>query len=88
MLKNEGMRVLAERLGPVDAERFIVLLRREPFDYAEWRQTLYKDMPLDEFLKKANEYLLWVHNDVGELFCCVKQNNISSSSYWDFYSPF
>jgi len=50
------MRVLAENLGPVDAERFIVLLRREPFDYTEWRQDLYKDMPLDEFLKKANDY--------------------------------
>jgi hypothetical protein len=56
VLKNEGMRALAERLGPVDAERFIVLLRREPFDYTKWRQNLHKDMPLDEFLKKADEY--------------------------------
>jgi len=56
VIKNEGMRVLAERLGPVDAERFIVLLRREPFDYTQWRQDLYKDMSLDEFLKKADEY--------------------------------
>jgi len=56
VIKNEGMRALAERLGPVDAERFIVLLRREPFDYTKWRQNLYKDMPLDEFLKKADDY--------------------------------
>jgi len=56
VIKNEGMRILSEHLGPVDAERFIVLLRREPFDYTEWRQTLYKDMPLDEFLKKADEH--------------------------------
>ena len=56
IIKNEGMSVLAERLGLVDAERFIVLLRREPFDYTEWRQNLNKDMPLDEFLKKADEY--------------------------------
>ena len=56
VIKNEGMRALAESLGPVDAERFIVLLRREPFDYTEWRQDLYKDMPLDEFLKKADDY--------------------------------
>ena len=45
-----------ENLSPVDAERFIVLLRREPFDCTEWRQDLYKDVLLDEFLKKANEY--------------------------------
>jgi len=50
------MRVLAERLGLVDAERFVVLLRREPFDYTEWRQNLHKDMTLDVFLKKADEY--------------------------------
>ena len=56
VIKSEGMRVLAERLGLVDAERFVVLLRREPFDYTEWRQNLHKDMPLDEFLKKADEY--------------------------------
>lgn len=56
VIKNEGMRALAESLGPVDAERFIVLLRREPFDYTEWRQDLYKDMPLDEFLVKADKY--------------------------------
>ena len=56
VIKNEGMRVLAENLGLVDAERFITLLRREPFDYTEWRKDLHKDMPLDEFLKNANEY--------------------------------
>ena len=56
VIKDEGMRVLAENLGLVDAERFITLLRREPFDYTQWRQVLYKDMPLDEFLKNANEY--------------------------------
>ena len=56
VIKNEGMRVLSERLGPVDAERFIVLLRREPFNYTEWRQNLYKDIPLNKFLEKANEY--------------------------------
>ena len=56
VIKNEGMRILTERLGPVDAGKFIVLLRREPFDYTEWRQDLYKDMALDEFLQKANEH--------------------------------
>ncbi|MDR1070042.1 MAG: hypothetical protein LBL37_04585 [Gracilibacteraceae bacterium] len=56
IVKDEGMRVLAERLGLVDAERFITLLRREPFDYTEWRRDLYRGVPLDEFLKKADEY--------------------------------
>jgi hypothetical protein len=56
IIKEEGMRVLTERLGLVDAERFITLLRRESFDYTVWRRDLYKDTPLDEFLKNADEH--------------------------------
>lgn len=56
VLKDEGMRILAEQLGLVEAERFIALLRQEPFDYTEWRQGLYKDVPLDRFLREAQEY--------------------------------
>ena len=55
-LKDEGMRILAEQLGIVEAERFIALLRREPFDYTQWRQGLYKDVPLDTFLGDAQKY--------------------------------
>jgi len=44
MLKDEGMRILAERLGLVEAERFIVLMRREPSDYTKWRQGLFQEM--------------------------------------------
>ena len=56
VLKDEGMRILAEQLGLVEAERFIVLMRREPFDYTKWRQGLYKDVPLDAFLRDAQRY--------------------------------
>ncbi|MDR2162498.1 MAG: hypothetical protein LBO70_00915 [Clostridiales Family XIII bacterium] len=59
LVKDEGMRVLAERLGLVDAERFVTLLRREPFDYTEWRRDLYKDVPLDAFLKNAHEHRVY-----------------------------
>jgi len=55
-LKDEGMRVLAEQLGLVEAERFIVLMRREPFDYIEWRQGLFKETPLDTFLSDAQKF--------------------------------
>jgi hypothetical protein len=43
------METLSRELGIVDAERFITLILREPFDYTEWRRDLYKDVPLDEF---------------------------------------
>jgi hypothetical protein len=56
VLRNEGMRILAENLGLVEAERFISLLSREPFDYTEWQRNLYKDMPLDDFLEAADKF--------------------------------
>ena len=56
VLKDEGMRILVEQLGLVEAERFIVLIRRESFDYTQWRQGLFKDIPLDTFLTDAQNY--------------------------------
>ena len=58
VLKNEGMNVLATHLGLVKAERFISLMIREPFDYTEWQRSLYKDVPLDDFLKNAMDFRL------------------------------
>jgi len=56
VLRDQGMRILAEQLGLVEAERFIALLRREPFDYTTWRQGLYTDVPLETFLHDAQGY--------------------------------
>lgn len=56
LLKNDGMRILSEQLGLVEAERFIALMRREPFDYTEWQRELFKDVPLDKLLADAARY--------------------------------
>jgi len=37
VIRSEGMSVLLEKLGRVDAERFVSLIIREPFDYTAWR---------------------------------------------------
>lgn len=52
------MRILAENLGLVDAERFITLILREPFGYTEWQRELYKGVPVDEFLDNAMDFRL------------------------------
>ncbi len=56
VLRDDGMRILAEQLGLVEAERFIALMRREPFDYTQWRQGLFADVPLEIFLRDAQAY--------------------------------
>ena len=38
LLMNTGMSALIEKLGNVDAEKFISLVLREPFDYTKWRK--------------------------------------------------
>ena len=35
-VRVRGFNALVEALGSVEAERFIVLLLREPFDYTQW----------------------------------------------------
>jgi len=56
VLRNDGMRILAEQLGLVEAERFIAIMRREPFDYTEWQRDLFKDVPLEKFLQDAQNF--------------------------------
>ena len=37
-IKTRGLQVLTEHLGNIEAERFIALIQREPFNYTKWRQ--------------------------------------------------
>jgi len=54
-LRNEGMQILINNLGPVKAERFISLIIREPFDYTEWQRNLFNDMSVKELSNSAME---------------------------------
>jgi hypothetical protein len=47
-LRDEGMKILINKLGRVEAERFISLIIREPFDYTEWQRNLFNDMSVKE----------------------------------------
>jgi len=54
-IKIKGLQILTEHLGEVEAERFIALIQREPFDYTKWRQDMDEDMTIEEISKKAME---------------------------------
>jgi len=56
VLKRRGMDALTETLGLVDAERFISIILREPFDYTDWQQNLYKDVSLDDFYNNVKNF--------------------------------
>ena len=52
-VRIRGLRVLVETLGPVDAERFITLILREPFDYTQWQRHLWAEKSVDELSQAA-----------------------------------
>ena len=56
VIRNDGMKVLLDHLGMVEAERFIMLIQREPFDYTKWQEDLFDDMSIEEISAKAAEY--------------------------------
>jgi hypothetical protein len=56
VIKSAGMRVLAESLGILEAERFITLILREPFDYTEWQRDLYGDLPVEDLYERIKTY--------------------------------
>lgn len=45
-----------DKLGVVEMERFIALLKRDNFDYTEWRKGLWEDLSVEELSGKAMEH--------------------------------
>ena len=56
-LRREGMKILKEHLGLVEAERFIALMNRDSFDYTEWRRDMFEGMSVREISRLAMQEL-------------------------------
>jgi hypothetical protein len=54
-LRAEGMRLLREKLGLVDAEVFINLLLKDHFDYTLWQRTLWDGKSIEDIGGMAQE---------------------------------
>ncbi len=52
-IKLQGMEALITALGEVQAERFISLIMREPFDYTAWQRKLWSDKSVEEISSMA-----------------------------------
>lgn len=55
-IKEKGFKVLVENLGDIDAEKFIRLIIKEPFDYTQWQNTLWKGETVEQVSDKAMQY--------------------------------
>lgn len=57
IIKQEGINALISQLGYVDAERFLVLITSEPFDYTKWReQSLDEGHSVRQLSQEAMRY--------------------------------
>ena len=52
-IKSKGLQIIVKHLGNIEAEKFIALIQREPFDYTKWRQDLDEDVSIEEISQKA-----------------------------------
>jgi hypothetical protein len=52
-LRRQVVQALSDRLGPIDALRFLALISREPFDYQEWRREYFSQYNVAERLNPS-----------------------------------
>ena len=54
-IRVKGVAALSSSLGTVEAERFIALILREPFDYTRWQQNLFEGLSVRELCAAATQ---------------------------------
>jgi hypothetical protein len=61
-LREQATRALADKLGPVEALRFLALVSREPFDYQRWRNDYFSHLSIDELLDNVQKHQAEKHS--------------------------
>ena len=56
VIRCEGMEALVDKLGMLEAERFVMLIKKDSFDCTKWREHLFDKISLEELSRKAGEY--------------------------------
>jgi hypothetical protein len=55
-LRLKGVGILSDSLGLVDAERFLSIMQKEPFDYTQWQKNLFSGLSVEELSAKSRDY--------------------------------
>lgn len=56
-IMDTGFACLVEKLGIVDAERFVAMIKRDSFDYTIWRREYFDKMDLEQISTEAAAYV-------------------------------
>lgn len=55
-IKRKGLKALIESLGNLNAEKFISLMIKEPFDYTTWQKKLWPDKTIKDLSREAMQH--------------------------------
>jgi hypothetical protein len=55
-LRQQAVQVLTEKLGPVDALRFLASVSREPFNYQRWRKKYFAQYEVGELAAEVRKH--------------------------------
>lgn len=55
-IKVDGTRALIKVLGELEAERYIALIKREPFDYTRWQRDMWTERSIEEISDAGMKY--------------------------------
>ena len=55
-IMDTGVACLVEKLGVVDAERFVAMIKRDSFDYTIWRREYFDKMDLEQISMETVAY--------------------------------
>ena len=53
---SRGMEILSQKMGIVDAERFIFLVKTEGFDYTKWQREYFDGKTKEEMDAETDAY--------------------------------
>lgn len=54
-LRQRGVQALEEKLGAVEALRFLAVISREPFDYQAWRDRYFSGYNAEELFREIGK---------------------------------
>ena len=63
-IRRKGLRVLIDALGNVNAEKFISLIIKEPFDYTEWQSNLWNNNSVEQISESALHFRKSLDEDI------------------------
>ena len=55
-LCQQAVQALSDKLGPVDALRFLAFVSREPFDYQVWRRDYFSKYDVNGLLEEVRKH--------------------------------